>query len=99
MPPLETEEYLFGVFLELGVVSHVGRGMEGGQTDGMVPLTWAEIHAFSELNWGLSGWEAKTLRDMSRDYIRGMMQGINPLGIPPWEDAPRIMVRTKGASK
>lgn len=99
MPPLEAEEYLFRVFLEIGLVSHVGRGMGESQTDGMIPLLWSEISAFGQLNWGIAGWEASALRDMSREYIRGIMLGTNPLGIPPWEDAPKIMIRTKGASK
>jgi len=87
------------VFLEIGVVSHVGGGMSEGQTAGMVQLLWSELKAFSDLNWGLAGWEAKTLRDMSLEYIQGVNLGGNPLGKPPWEDAPIIMVRTKGSRK
>jgi hypothetical protein len=74
--PVDGAEYLLAHFDELGRAS--GNGF------GLVPMTWAEIAAYGQIN-RLSPFECTTLRRMSEAYCDGFAVGENPLGIPPWE--------------
>lgn len=62
-------------------------GMYGGNGMGCVPLSWAEIKAFSEqAAYPLTGWESEQLILMSRSYCSMAHKGTE-LGCPaPYQE-------------
>ena len=93
MPPLQVEEYLWEVFIEIGLISYTSLTVEAGPTSNMIPILWSEIKGYADMNHGLKGWEALIIRDMSREYIRGIVAGESPHAKPPWDEAKLVLVR------
>lgn len=78
MPPLEDERVIFDTLLEIGLSSD--GGLEA------IPLTWAELAAYSSLVRALEPWEASLLRDLSQAYLSGRKEYEAPLARAPWHE-------------
>lgn len=53
---------------------------------GWIPLPYAELSAYGEATGRLSTpWEYETVRAMSEAYVGGLVEGKQPLSIPPVE--------------
>lgn len=71
LPPLAGGEHLVGYLLDAGPLSHGGMGP--------VPLSHLDIQAW-QCNTGieLTAWEARTLRDLSREYVAQLQASAAP---------------------
>lgn len=79
MPALEAGEYLLDELFVLGACS-------AGPMGGFIAATWVEVDAFARCSTGIStDWEAELLVKMSREYVKGLQQGLEPLGIAPFD--------------
>lgn len=80
LPPLTAGQHLVGYLLEAGPLAYGGMGP--------VPLSHLDIRAW-QVNTGveLMAWEARTLRDLSRDYVVQLQASA-----APDEPAPYVVV-------
>ena len=52
---------------------------------GFLPRDWTGVLAFKEITGRISeGWEAELLVKMSREYVKGLQIGLEPMGIAPF---------------
>lgn len=50
-----------------------------------MPRDWTDVLAFKEITGRISeGWEAELLVKMSREYVKGLQIGLEPMGIAPF---------------
>ena len=78
MPPLKAGSYLIDELFTIGAY-------RSGAMGGFIALSWQEVDAFARLTNRISeGWEAELLVKMSREYVKGLQIGLEPMGIAPF---------------
>lgn len=78
LPPLKAGSYLIDELFTIGAC-------RSGAMGGFIALSWQEVDAFARLTNRISeGWEAELLVKMSREYVKGLQIGSEPMGIPPY---------------
>ena len=76
LPPVDQGQYILAAWHELGRME---------VAFGRMPLSWSEIDAYARMTRAITEpWEARVIRDMSREYIAGLDLGADPLAIEPW---------------
>ena len=70
LPNVEPFDYMVGLFSDIGMAINTGNGL--------TPLSWREIEAFTHgTGISLTAWEAKTIRNMSAQYASGVIRYTN----------------------
>ncbi len=88
MPPLGAGAYLVEILFEVGPCNPVGMG--GHQAISDVDLAaW-----MANQNVILTPWEARTIRQLSREYAAMLSQAVEPNTPPPWVD-PNLMTEER----
>lgn len=84
MPPLLGGAYLIEILFEVGPAKPLGMG-------GNVSIDEVDLAAWMANQCvTLTPWEAKTIRQLSREYAAMLSEAIEPNAPPPWVD-PEIM--------
>jgi hypothetical protein len=84
MPPVLGGAYLIEILFEVGPAKPVGMG-------GNAAIDEVDLAAWmSNQGVTLTPWEAKTVRQLSREYAAMLSQAVEPNTPPPWVD-PAIM--------
>lgn len=74
---LSAGQYLADALLDLGCIAR--DGMDGEQV-----LDWPVLWAYGQATGAIAEpWEYTALRDMSRAYLTGRIEGADPLSMPP----------------
>jgi hypothetical protein len=74
---LTAGEYLTDTLRDLGFIARDGLGGEQA-------LEWPTLWAYGQATGALvEAWEYTVLRDMSQAYLRGRIEGMEPLSMPP----------------
>jgi hypothetical protein len=74
---LSAGQYLADVLTDLGFVARDGMGGEHA-------LDWPVLWAYGQATGAVAEpWEYTALRDMSRAYLTGRIEGADPLSMPP----------------
>lgn len=79
LPPLDTCGYLLAILFELGPASSNGMGLS--------PISWEELRAYQwQLGIQLTPWEARTIVQVSKDYISESRRAEKADCPAPWVD-------------
>ena len=79
MPPLDHMDHLAAFFQEVGPAASGGMGL--------MPISFTEIYNWASVTGTtLTGWEAKTLRQMSKAYVAEYNRSDDEHTPPPYED-------------
>lgn len=90
MPPLGAGAYLVEILFEVGPSRPTGMG-------GHTPISDLELAAWmANQHVSLNPWEAKTVRQLSREYAAMLSEAVEPNTPPPWVD-PNIMTEERRA--
>ena len=89
MPETIGHEYLIGWLLEIGIAMYSGMGV--------APITYSEIYAWAD-GIELTPWEAKTIREMSVEYV-SYSQKASESNCPPPFAPPKTIDQQKDLSK
>lgn len=90
MPTLGAGAYLIEILFEVGPCSPVGMG-------GHKAIDETDLAAWmSNQNVKLKPWEAKAIRQLSREYAAMLSQSVEPNTPPPWVD-PSVMTEERRA--
>ena len=76
MPRLDAGQGLFDLFKKSGMFDQTINGVR--------PLAWSELRAFSEV-YSLSPFETQLIRNMSVAFVNGINVGSDPLAVSPME--------------
>lgn len=84
MPPLGAGAYLIEILFEVGPSRPTGMG-------GHRPIDELDLAAWmSNQNVKLNPWEARSIRQLSREYAAMLAEAVEPNVPPPWVD-PNLM--------
>ena len=78
LPKLEAGSYMVDELFTIGA-------FRSGAMGGFIALSWQEVDAFARITGRIKEpWEAELLVKMSREYVKGLQIGSEPMGIPPF---------------
>ena len=78
MPPIKAGGYLLEVLFEVGPTKPAGMAGQVG-IDEIDLMAWQTNQGI-----GLTGWEARTIRLLSREYASMLVEASDPQCPPPW---------------